>query len=305
MGEIFRREALETLETPEHLNSQIRIMKPHMWLWFVILVTAFSGFGIWAFLGNISDTITIEGVVFPGLGVESLTVQIDGTVQDVLYENGDVVKSGDVIAVVPNKKCEEEIASCRALIQTAQGEEKERLNKQLKELLDTYEQTSLIRSTQDGTLQNMISMNSSVTAGDTIASILIDNQASNSREVVGYLPLVNASQLQAGMEAQVCPAYAQREEYGYMKGYISSIGTMPVTTESLTQYYGNLEYIKDILPEQSCVEIRIAMYIDEKSENRFAWSNVKGEHLVVDTGTICDISIITGQKHPVELLFVK
>lgn len=305
MEDIFRKEALETIETPEHVNLQIRIMPPRMWIWFVTLLAGCFSFGIWAVLGNISDTVAIEGVVFPGLGVESIVAQSDGSVQDVLYENGEQVKMGDVLAVVPNESCEQRIEECQDKIRTADQAERIALEKQLQELLDTYEQTSMIRSTQSGVLQNMISINTRVNQGDTIASILIDNQASNSREVVGYLPLVNASQLKEGMEAQVCPAYAQREEYGYMRGYISSIGTMPVTEESLTQYYGNLEYIKDILPEQSCVEIRIAMYMDENSDNHFAWSNVKGEHLVVDTGTICNISVITGQKHPVELLFVK
>ncbi len=302
MTEIFQKSALDELAAPEQLNQQIKVMKPHMWIFFLALVIAFGGFVYWAFFGNINQSINIDGIVFPQLGVETVTAQISGNVQDVIYSNGDTVESKDVIAVIPNQECLTKIEVCRKQLEETQDvAEQKKLQMELERLYNEYEQTSLVRASKSGTLQNVVTMNQKIEAGDQVASVLINNEASNSREIIGYLPLVNANQLSEGMEAQVCPAYVQREKYGYMKGYISSIGTMPVTTESLQQFYGNTEYIKDILPDTSCVEIRISMYIDENSKNKFAWSNVNGEDLTVDIGTLCNIQIVTENVKPVEL----
>lgn len=304
MAELFQKSALDELASPEQLNQQIKIMKPRMWLGFFVLLTGFTGFLIWAFLGNINETTQIEGIVFPQLGVEGVIAKTSGNVQDVLYVNGEEIQSGDIIAVIPNEACLQEIQQCREELEEAVDDiQKQILNDKLTQLKNQYEQTSMVRATKAGTLQNMVAINEKVEEGEEIASVLINNQASNSRQIVGYLPLVYAAQLKEGAEAQVCPAYAEREKYGYMKGYVSYIGTMPVTEEALKQYYGNLEYAKDILPEESCVEIRISVYIDDESKNLFAWSNEKGEELTVDVGTICDIQIVTDSMRPIELIF--
>lgn len=304
MTELFQKSALDELSTPEQLNQQIKIMKPNMWLGFLGLVTGVVGFLAWAFLGNINETTQIDGIVFPQLGVEGVIAKTSGNVQDVLYANGEEIQSGDIIAVIPNEDCLQEIKQYREeLEETTDNVKKQKLKDKITQLNNQYEQTSMVRATKAGTLQNVVSINAKVEEGEAIASVLINNQASNSRQVVGYLPLVYANQLKEGTEAQVCPAYAEREKYGYMKGYVSSIGTMPVTEEILRQYYGNLEYAKDILPEESCVEIRISLYLDEESKNFFSWSNEKGEELTVDVGTICDIQIVTDSKRPIELLF--
>lgn len=304
MADLFQKFALDELSSPEQLNQQVKIMKPHMWLGFAGLVTGVASFLIWAFLGNINETMYIEGIVFPQLGVEGIIAKTSGNVQDVLYVNGEVIQNGDIIVVIPNEDCLQKIEQCRVeLEETTDNEKKQKLKNRLVQLKNEYEQTSMVRATKAGTLQNMVSINEMVEEGEEIASVLIDNQASNSRQIVGYIPLTYAKQLKEGAEAQVSPAYAEREEYGYMKGYVSYIGTMPVTEATLKQYYGNLEYTKDILPEESCVEIRVSVYIDETSKNRFSWSSEKGEELTVDVGTICDIQIVTDSKRPIELLF--
>ena len=105
------------------------------------------------------------------------------------------------------------------------------------------------------------------------------------------------------MEAQICPSYVSREEYGYMKGYISSIGTVPVTEDRLARYYGNKEYVADILPSESSVEIMISVQVDEESENLFAWSNKKGNSLNVEVGTVCDIQTVIENNRPISLLY--
>lgn len=301
MKKLFSESALENIATPEQLNQQIKVIKPHMWILLCVLIVLFLGTGIWVIFGNISSNTHIDGIVFPQLGVEKISAQTDGVIKDVMFKTGDEVKAGDIIAVVENQEVLEQIEQCNKKINGLYGEEKKAEKSRLEQLRNLYEKTSIIRATKDGSIQSIIGMNVKTDIGDEVASILINNQSSNNRQIVGYVPLVTANQMQVGMEAQVNPAYASREEYGYMKGVISSIGTMPVTKEGIQSYYGNTEYVKDILPDSSCVEIRISMYVDNESANNFVWSNKKGENLTVDVGTICNIQIVTDSKKPYQL----
>ncbi len=221
-----------------------------------------------------------------------------GKVQDVLYEIGDTVEKGDVIAVIPN----EEIL--------AQIEEKKsgagsdgNSNAELQQLYRQYEKSSIVRASQDGVIQSITDIGRIVDEGQEIASILVNSQYTNNRQVVAYVPLKTAKRLKTGMEVQVCPSYISREEYGYMVGNISSVGEVPVTEDSLERYFGNTQYVEGILPEESCVEVCISMQVDEESSNLFQWSSVKGNELSVEVGTVCDIWIIVQDKKPVSLLF--
>ena len=304
MTGIFQNQALEELDTPEQLNQQIRVIKPHMWMIFCILAVMCVSCGYWFVFGSLSSTVNVEGIVFPTLGAETISAKAEGTVQDVLFSPGDQVSAGDILVVVADREVLQEIEGCRTqLLEEKTPQKKKICQEKLSEQYDQYEQYSMVRAPADGTLQRIVSLDSGVQAGEEVASVLVENQASNSREIIGYLPLVNASQLKVGMEAQVCPAYVQREEYGYMKGYVSYVGAAPVTEELLRQHYGTAEYVKDILPDSSCVEIRISMYMDEESQNHFSWSNEKGENLEVGIGTICSIQIVREKKRPAQLLF--
>lgn len=304
MGKLFSESALDNLSTPEQLNQQTKIVKPYYWLGIIAFALLVLAIIIWGVFGNINSTISMQGIVFPKSGISNVVADSGGIVQDVLYQIGDKVKKGDIIAVIPNENILESIHQVQEqLEEETDRRKKEELSGQLKQFYASYEQSSIIRASEDGSLQNIVSVGEAVNIGDEIANILVNSQYSNNRQVVAYVPLKVAKRLEVGMEAQICPAYISREEYGYMKGYISSIGTVPVTEDSLEKYYGNKEYVTDILPSESCVEIIISVQVDEKSENLFQWSNKKGNTLAVEVGTVCDIQIVIERNKPIRLLY--
>lgn len=303
MSKLFRKSALEHFSTPEQLNQQTEIVKPFYWLGISAFALLIVSIIVWGFYGNINSTISLQGIVFPKSGVTSIVTNCSGMVQDVLYEIGDSVKKGDIIAVVPDENILEQMDNIRFKLEKADSLQKSKWEKQLKELYVSYEQNSIIRSTQDGIIQNIINVGQVLKTGDTIVTILVNSQYSNNRQVVAYVPLKVAKRLQIGMEAQICPSYVSREEYGYMKGYISAIGKIPVTDTSLEKYYGSLAYVSDILPSESCVEILIAVQVDETSANFFEWSNKKGKDLSVEVGTICNIQTVIQSSKPIHLLY--
>lgn len=304
MSSLFSKSALESISTPEQLDQQTRIVKPFYWLGIVAFSMFVIGVVVWGVFGNINSTIDLQGIIFPKAGVAQMSASTTGTVKDVLYGIGEEVKKGDIIAVVPDDTVYAEIETTKDKMEkSGSQEEKTRYKEQLEDLYASYEQNSVIRATEDGTIQNIISVGDILSPGQQVANIQVNSQYSNNRQVVAYVPLKVAKRLETGMEVQLCPSHISWEEYGYMEGYITSIGEVPVTEESLRKYYGNLEYVTDILPEESCVEVLIGIQVDEESDNLFQWSSEKGKHVVVEIGTVCNIRAVIESKHPISLLY--
>lgn len=61
---------------------------------------------------------------------------------------------------------------------------------------------------------------------------------------------------------QVSPDFAPREEYGFMYGHITSVGTYPVSEADVLAQVGNEQCAKSLLPEESSVEIRVTLTVD-------------------------------------------
>lgn len=303
MSNIFSKSTLDRIATPEQLDRQTKIVKPYYWLGIFAFLILVTGIVIWGFFGNINSTVELQGIVFPKAGVTSVNAECTATVQDVLYSTGDKVTKGDIIAVLSDDAKLEEIENIKSQISNEKNlTKKNHLISKKKELYALYESYTIVRAAKDGVIQNIVSVGDKLDNGEQVAAILINSQYSNNRQVVAYVPMRVAKRLKTGMETQICPSYVSREEYGYMEGYISYVGNVPSTDEELKKYYGNVEYVGDIMPDESCVEILISVQVDEDSSNMFKWSNSKGNSLNVEVGTICDIQVIVDNKKPVSLL---
>lgn len=301
MADLFRKTALDTMATPEQLDKQVKIMRPSVWIIFTALVAAVITFAVWSFTYKVTNGIKMSGVVFTNNNIVSNTADRDCRVTDVLVSDGDYVETGDIIAVVSNDSLLERIEDSRYRLSLTDESSSEYvlLSEQIENLVDAYVASTVIKSSMSGYIQSVKPCGSALSAGDTISAIMTDG---GYNEVAAYVSMQSANSLSLGMTAQVSPAYAAREEYGYMTGVITSISDTPVSEESIIAKMGTMSYVEGILPSESCVEVRIRLDIDENSGNSYKWSNSKGENLPVALGTQCSIIIVTNEYLPVEML---
>ncbi|MGN0630450.1 MAG: hypothetical protein ACI4JN_03895 [Ruminococcus sp.] len=301
MAELFRKTALDTMSTPEQLDKQVKIMRPSVWIIFTAFVAALITFIIWSFTYKITNGINMAGVVFTNNNIISNTAERDCIVTDVLVSDGDYVEIGDVIAVVSNNELLEKIEDNRYSLSLLDKKSPEyaSLSEQIENLVDSYVASTVIKSSTSGYVQSVRASGTALSAGDSISTIMTD---SGYNEITAYVPMQTARSLNLGMTAQVSPSYAAREEYGYMTGVITAISDTPVSEESIIARMGTLSYVDNILPEGSCVEVRIRLDLDENSANSYKWSNSKGENLSVELGTQCSVIVITSEYLPIQML---
>lgn len=297
--ELFNRTALERLADTEGLDEPEKLMNLPMWILFAAILLGVAAAVLWMCVGTVSSGADYEGVIFDNEDVVLLNTEIGGVVQDVLVKEGDRVSDGDILAVIANEEQMEEIDRLRRKQETYGKETQEYL--ELEEEINRRVGQSLIRSTTDGIVQRAELSGTSVEAGALIASV-IPSSPYGYQEILLYIPKEEANTLEIGMEAQVTPAYAAREEYGYMTGVVAGISENLATENGIIRHMGTLEYVEDLLPKTGCVEVKIHLGISEGAENSYIWSNRRGEGLSVKSGDKCRVHIVKSEYRPYELL---
>ncbi len=284
--ELFREEAMKNMFTPESLNESIYIGDTKSWALLIGIGIMLATFIIWAFVANIVETVNLNGVIFPEKGIQTIRIPQEGRVTDVRVEVGDKVGVGDVLMIIPQQNI---------------------LDKEVitQDDLKKYESYSIIKSNVNGRIIELVDKGIYLQEGEVVAKIIEEDIYSNTKEVKAYVPAVLGRKLKEGMEAQVSPDYAAREEYGFMQGFITSIGTYPITREQVIQSYGGLLTQPELFEEESYIEVRITLSVDSESKNLLKWSNERGESLDVNIGTNCKISTIVSQKKPIDWLWSK
>ena len=64
------------------------------------------------------------------------------------------------------------------------------------------------------------------------------------------------------------------------------------------------ESLAQVLSSAGAVtEVRVALKTDSNTPSGFAWSASKGPPIIISSGTICSVRIVTKQQQPIALVF--
>lgn len=120
---------------------------------------------------------------------------------------------------------------------------------------------------------------------------VIIEEPNKPQEVCCYVPISTSKRLKEGMDVQISPDYAGREEYGYVNGKITSVGKEVVTSEYLQANFENpqvvIPAVQAAMQSGNVVEIR--MSIGE-------WSSEKGKQVTLSEGADCTVQAVVGDK---------
>jgi len=117
--------------------------------------------------------------------------------------------------------------------------------------------------------------------------------------IYAFVPLAASQKLAEGMSVQVSPEYAPREEFGYIRGVIESVGDGPVYEEDLLKRFGSLQLIAPILPPGNPVEVRVRLL---RKGGELLWSSSMGEGIEVASGSYNHLLIVVRERKPYELI---
>ncbi len=298
-SELFNEEAMKELSSPEQLDEQVKLITNGSLTMFFAVILGLVAAVVWMFVGIISSGLEFKGVIFDHNKVQRLNSEMDAVISDVLVNEGDRISEGEVVAYLTDEETDQRIAELNALLKEAEkgSPEYDTIQAQISD----YNRKMVIRSNADGVVQDVALQNDAVAKGDVVATVIPHSDYSYN-EVYIYVPKDEAGAFSVGMPAQITPSYVSREEYGYIEGMISEISDTLVTENSIVRHMGNMDYVKELLPETSCVQITIQLGVASDGSGEYNWSNDKGRDLEIKSGDQCRVRILKKEYHPYELL---
>lgn len=148
-------------------------------------------------------------------------------------------------------------------------------------------------------LELRTSVGSTVGIGEPILSIQPDAQ---DLELIAYLPSAQAKDTRLGMEVQISPSTIKREEYGFMRGKVEYVADYPATPAALMRNFANETLARTLTATGAVTEVRVSLKHDPQTPSGFRWSTSRGPNIVLTSGTICTVQIVTKRQKPITLL---
>lgn len=99
--ELFRKEAVESFSSSAKLNAGVRAIYIKTAVFLVLLLLCAAAFGYWLMCGTIYETVTVSGAVWPMRNGGTVYATCGGVVSKTVVSEGDVVKAGDILLMIP------------------------------------------------------------------------------------------------------------------------------------------------------------------------------------------------------------
>ena len=290
--ELFRKEALESFSSRSGMSRSVRAIGIRVILFVVLLAICAAAFTLWLAFGTIYETVTVSGIIWPEQNNGAVYAVRSGTVSETVVSRGDTVKSGDILAFIPQEDILSEIEEAK---------KRGAPESEIEELHEEYDRDSVIRSNIDGIVTYIAEENSYISEGVQLASVVPYSEDGNNKLLTAYIPSDRSGMITQGMEVQVMPDFAPREEYGYIKAYVSGISTYPVTGERVI---GENSLFVSLLDEsQTYLQVEITLIPDMTAKSGIKWSNPQSGDIDAVMGTVCTADIVMRKCRPFEWLF--
>lgn len=109
----FRKAALEKLSTPEKLDQLIKVTSPKGWIALLTIAIALGTGIAWSFFGNVKTKLNVVGVLLGG-EIHEVVATSQGQLISLDVNIGDIIKEGDVIAIVEQPELFQQIEEVKA-----------------------------------------------------------------------------------------------------------------------------------------------------------------------------------------------
>lgn len=117
-NQLFRKEALERLSSPERLDQLMKVVDPRAWLPLATMGSLVLVAAVWSVFGRLPLTVTGQGVLIQPRRVVQIQAPGEGQVLTLEIQSGDTVKKGQLIASIRQASIEKQLELERAKLAT-------------------------------------------------------------------------------------------------------------------------------------------------------------------------------------------
>lgn len=164
-----------------------------------------------------------------------------------------------------------------------------------------YEQENVVRSARAGRVTEVVaSPGNFVQPGKTLVRL---ESLEGEYEALVYVPTLEGKKIREGMTARLAPSIIKPEEYGFILAKVHSVSPLPVTRDYLMSELGGDEnLVQSLLQSGSAIEFVADLEDDPSTPSGFRWSSSRGPDLKLESGTLCQVSLVLERVRPITLL---
>lgn len=307
-NQIFSKEALDKLRSPERLDKIFPITTPTGWVMMAAIMVLLFSIVLWSILGAFTVQATGMGLIMDSAGVVNVSHTSSGKISAVYIKTGQRIHSGDLIAQLEQA---EQSADTR-MAQYSMGlatNDRDALNRvyQYDAKKQQQEVAEYIYSDYNGIVDEvLIEKGKVISNGTPVCSIRLTQ---NRDELTGvfYIPVDKGKRVEPGMTIQLAPNGVDTSQAGSLIGVVRSVSQYPISSESIRQKLGNDQLAQWIQSSQNSalMEIKFDLVKDKNSESGYLWTSIVGKHREITAGSFCTGSIIIERQPPIEKVFYK
>lgn len=239
--DIYRKQALERLASPEQLDQLMPLTRPREWVALAAIGLLLTGALLWSVFGTIRTTVEGSGILTRGEGVRTLTAGQPGVVESISAEIGDEPEANQELM--------------RIVSGEAGAEEKRIVSPGASRVLDI-----------------------AVGPGDAVdrdTPLLMLESLAHPLQAVVFLPAAEAFQIETEMEVQVFLGTDRDRNAGMLNGRVRVAGRVPAAHSTMMKLLQSEEWVATLTRNGPCFEIVVDL--DSKS-SRLEIASMAGIH---------------------------
>lgn len=117
-----------------------------------------------------------------------------------------------------------------------------------------------------------------------------------------YVPVGPAKQIEVGAQVKFSPTAYSPNEYGYLTGKVEKISILPITKEKLQNSLGNQQLVDFLLNQGAAMQLRVQLDGETHPEDTYLWTSKRGEQIKLSLGMLGTAKITVKQQRPIELV---
>lgn len=263
-NKLYRQEALDKRATPDDLDRRMVLTKPRHWMLIVACILLSIILIGWGFLGRINIDVKGVGMLMPEGGITELSFNQSGKLTDLAIRSGEFIESG-------------------ALIGKINGQE--------------------LSAIQGGRVLEVYRMNNEkYSAGDPLVLLANESPEAADLQLFMYVPLKLGKTIEEGMLVQASPSTTNIEDDGYVLGHVASVSAYPISKKMLYETLENESIVEEVLAHGPVIEVIVTLEKDSNTYSGFSWTTVKGPHMKLNSGTICESQVVIKAVKPISFV---
>ena len=308
-SQIFSKEALDKLRSPEKLDTMLPITTPISWMGLIAVLVLLFSVVLWSIYGSFTVKADGMGLIMDSAGVMNVSHIASGKISTLHVRPGMVVKKGDLIAHMEQATQSAETRMAQYGMGLA-ASDRDAMGRAYQYDAKRYQQdvSEDVFSDYDGIIDEvMVDVGSLVQAGTPICSV---RMTQNRDDLTGllYIPVEKGKRVEKGMTIQLAPNGVDVSQSGSLIGVVRSVSQYPMTLQGIQQHLGNPQLAQWIIAAQNnsaVMEVTFDLVKDDSSESGYLWTSQVGDHKPITAGSFCTGSIIIERKPPLEKVFYK